>query len=353
MSRNLSRYALIFLLLALSGLIFLLRNIRSVEVRDPSRLLLKTSADTTSVTGLIGPFSLLSQSWNCHTVSTIHQLQSRIQSSLISSNLPKFHHNHTFCSQLGQKPSPEDELEERYLLDTIAWPGPSPRAATAALPLSSDPSHSLFTILPTQGGRQWHVGDVLEVLVQMHDFHGRPKRHGGDFLLARLHSPELGAGVAGKVLDHHNGFYSALFPLLWVGTALVEVSMVHSSEAVAVLQRLREERSDRVFFQSLFRLGSMSETTVCNMCLPPHQPLCNYTDLSTGEPWYCYKPKMLSCDTRINHAKGGYLKHLISNKEALLFQRFVSLKVQCVGFLRSGCASVDRVGCAMIKVLLV
>lgn len=33
MSRNLSKYALIFLLLALSGLIFLLRNIHSVEVR--------------------------------------------------------------------------------------------------------------------------------------------------------------------------------------------------------------------------------------------------------------------------------------------------------------------------------
>lgn len=49
MSRNLSRYALIFLLLALSGLIFLLRNIRSVEVRDPSRLPLKTSADPTSL----------------------------------------------------------------------------------------------------------------------------------------------------------------------------------------------------------------------------------------------------------------------------------------------------------------
>lgn len=325
MSRNLSRYALIFLLLALSGLFFLLRNIHSVEVRGQSHFLLKKKRkkQRRPHIGHVS-FFLLSQSWNCHSVSTIHQLQSRIQSSLISRNLPKYHHNQTFCSQLGQKPSPEDELEERYLLDTIAWPGPSPRAATAVLPLSSDPSHSLFTILPTQVGRQWHVGDVLEVLIQMHDFHGRPKRHGGDFLLARLHSPELGAGVAGKVLDHRNGFYSALFPLLWLGTALVEVSMVHSSEAVTVLQRLREERSDRVFFQSLFRLGSLSETTVCNMCLPPHQPLCNYTDLSTGEPWYCYKPKMLSCDTRINHAKGGFLKHLISNKEALLFQRFVS-----------------------------
>ena len=104
----------------------------------------------------------------------------------------------------------------------------------------------------------------------------------------------------------------------------MEVTLVHPSEAVVVLRRLREEQPDRVFFKSTFRLGFLSETTVCNMCLPSGpQPLCDYTDLYTGEPWYCYKPKLLRCDTRINHAKGGYQKHLISSTEALLFQRFV------------------------------
>ncbi|XP_068429283.1 NXPE family member 3 isoform X2 [Clinocottus analis] len=298
MCRYLSKYALVFLFLALSGLIFLLHNIHTVE------------------------------NWNCHTISALYQLQSRIQSSFVGVNLPTFHHNRTFCAHLGQKPFPEDELEERYLLDSIAWPVPPPGSRPAALRQTSDPVHSLFAILPVKGQREWHLGDELEALVQMHDFQGRPKHYGGDFLLARLHSPELGAGVAGKVLDHRNGFYSAVFPLVWEGSAQVEITLVHSSEAVAVLRRLREERPDRVFFKSLFRLGFLSETTMCNMCLPSdQQPLCNYTDLYTGEPWYCYKPKMLSCDTRINHAKGGYLKHLVSNKEALLFQSGVNIKV--------------------------
>ncbi|XP_061580570.1 NXPE family member 3 [Cololabis saira] len=297
--RSLSKYVLVFLFLALSGFIFLLRNIHTVET------------------------------WNCQTISAIYQLQSRIQSSVVQENLPAFRRNSTFCPHVGQKPSPEDELEERYLLDSITWPGPPAGPAPPGLRQTSDPVHSLFTILPTKAGREWHLGEQLEVLVQMHDFQGRPKHYGGDFLLARLHSPELGAGVAGLVEDHRNGFYSALFPLLWVGSARVEVTLVHPSEAVAVLRRLREKRADRVFFKSLFRLGFLSETTVCNMCLPSHrQPLCNFTDLSTGEPWYCYKPKMLSCDTRISHAKGGYLKHLITNTEALLFQSDVNIKVQ-------------------------
>ncbi|KAM9851368.1 NXPE family member 3 [Aulostomus maculatus] len=298
MCRNISKYSPIFLILALSGLIFLLRNIHTVE------------------------------NWNCHSISALYQLHSRIQSSFIPGGIPTFHHNRTFCAHLGQKPSPEEELEERYLLDSITWPEPPARSTPASLRQTSDPVHSLFAILPTKQGRQWHVGDQLEAFIQMHDFQGRPKRYGGDFLLARLHSPQRGAAVAGLVLDHRNGFYSALFPLLWVGPAQVEVTMVHSSEAVAVLRRLREERPDRVYFKSLYRLGFLSETTVCNMCLPPdHQPLCNYTDLYSGEPWYCYKPKMLSCDTRVNHAKGGYLKHIITNKEALLFQSGVNIKI--------------------------
>ncbi|KAK0141028.1 NXPE family member 3 [Merluccius polli] len=298
MCRHLYRYSPIFILLALTGLIFLLSNIHTLE------------------------------NLSCHTASTLLQLQNSIHTAFVQEGPP--YHNHTFCSHLGLEPSPEEALEERYLLNSIAWPQLPAGPAPAPLHQTSDPVHSLFAILPAKGRREWYMGDQLEALVQMYDFQGRPKRYGGDFLLARLHSPELGAGVAGRVVDHLNGSYSALFHLLWAGASQVEITMVHSSEAVAVLQRLREQRPDRVFFKSLFRSGFLSETTMCNMCLlpnPQQQPLCNYTDLHTGEPWYCFKPKMLSCDTRINHAKGGYLKEIITNKEALLFQSDVNIKV--------------------------
>ncbi|KAI3366912.1 hypothetical protein L3Q82_009561, partial [Scortum barcoo] len=130
-----------------------------------------------------------------------------------------------------------------------------------------------------------------------------PRSLGGDVLLARLHNPTLGAGVAGQVVDHLNGSYSAVFSLLWEGSAEVEVTLVHPSEAVTVLRRLTSEQPDRIYFHSLFRSGSVSQTTTCNVCLrPTQQPLCNYTDLHTGEPWFCYKPTKLSCDARINHA---------------------------------------------------
>uniref|UniRef100_A0A3P8U540 Neurexophilin and PC-esterase domain family member 3 n=1 Tax=Amphiprion percula TaxID=161767 RepID=A0A3P8U540_AMPPE len=160
----------------------------------------------------------------------------------------------------------------------------------------------------------WHVGDKLKVLIKMCDFQGHPKKSGGDVLFARLHNPTLGAGVAGKVEDHLNGTYSAVFSLLWEGS----VTLVHPSEAVTVLRRLNSEQPDRVKFQSIFYSGSISETTICNVFLrSTEQPLCNYTDLHTGEPWFCFKPKNLNCDTRINHSKREVKQNLKANEEKL------------------------------------
>uniref|UniRef100_A0A3B4UVE2 Neurexophilin and PC-esterase domain family member 3 n=1 Tax=Seriola dumerili TaxID=41447 RepID=A0A3B4UVE2_SERDU len=224
--------------------------------------------------------------------------------------------HHGFCT--FRPLSNEDALEEDLILDSIAWPE---APALVSLEQTSDPSHSTFTIPPKKGGGQWHVGDQLEVMIQMYDFQGQPKKSGGDFLVARLHDQALGAGVAGQVVDHLNGYYSAVFTLLWEGSA--EVTLVHPSEAITVLQRLNSEQPDRIYFQSVFHSGSVSETATCNVCLhPTHKPLCNYTDLHTGEPWFCYKPKTLSCDARINHSRGGFTKNL-KDKEEKLFQNFL------------------------------
>ncbi|XP_074481588.1 NXPE family member 3-like [Sebastes fasciatus] len=233
--------------------------------------------------------------------------------------------NRSFCS--FQPLSPKDALEERFILDSIAWPETPPLTAPVCLEQTSDPANSTFIILPGRGGGQWHVGDQLEVIIQISDFQGRPKKSGGDFLLAKLHNRKLGAGVAGQVVDHLNGSYSAVFSLLWEGDAQVEVTLVHPSEAVTVLRRLTSEQPDRIYFKSLFRSGSRSVTTVCNVCLrPTQQPLCNFTDVRTGEPWFCYKPKKLSCDARVDHVRGGY-KQTIKAKEERLFQSGVNMKV--------------------------
>ncbi|XP_032446104.1 NXPE family member 3-like [Xiphophorus hellerii] len=231
----------------------------------------------------------------------------------------------TVCS--FQSLSPQELSVLNSIKDAIVWPKTTSLPSKLSLNKSSDPAHSTFIILPHDDGESWQVGDQLEVLIKISDFHGRPKSSGGDFLLARLHNPTVRAGVAGRVLDHCNGSYTAVFPLLWEGSAQVEVTLVHSSEAVTVLQKLTQEQPDRIFFHSLFRSGSVTETTTCNVCLQaPLEKLCNYTDLHTGEPWFCYKPKKLNCGTRITHAKGGFRQNL-RRMEEKLFNSGVNMKV--------------------------
>ncbi|XP_032444779.1 NXPE family member 3-like isoform X2 [Xiphophorus hellerii] len=231
----------------------------------------------------------------------------------------------SFCS--FHSVLPEDALELEFLKNYITWPETPSVPANFCLNDTSHPAHSTFTILPRDGGGSWHVGDQLEVLIKINDFLGRPKKSGGDVLFARLHNQTVQAGVVGKVFDHRNGSYTAVFSLLWEGSAQVEVTLVHSSEAVTVLERVNLEKPGRIFFQSLFRSGSVTEDANCNVCLkaPPEQ-LCNFTDTHTGEPWFCYKPKTLKCEHRVTHAFKGFVPHPTGN-EAKLFQSGVNLKV--------------------------
>ncbi|XP_035851978.1 NXPE family member 3-like isoform X2 [Sander lucioperca] len=263
---------------------------------------------------------------NMEVLETPSQFQHEVNSTIIAPRVstdPDVHRS--FCT--FQPLSPKDAVEERLLLDSIAWPETPLLPAPLILEQTSDPAHSTFTILPGRGGGQWHIGDQLEVRINMSDFQGRPKKSGGDLLLARLHNQKLGAGVAGEVVDHLNGSYSAVFSLLWEGDAQVEVTLAHPSEAITVLKRLNSQEPDRIGFKSLFRSGSISETTICNVCLrPTQQPQCNHTDLRTGEPWFCYKPKNLSCDARINQAMTHYKGNLRTNEEKL-FQSGVNMKV--------------------------
>ncbi|XP_054657651.1 NXPE family member 3 isoform X3 [Grus americana] len=227
-----------------------------------------------------------------------------------------------YCSYKQQTLSKREQAEQESLLAAILWP--KPPDGKIAFVESTDPAHSDFVIV--KPSRFFKVGDELEVLVRVKDFQGKPKQYGGDYLQARIHSPLLKAGATGRIVDCRNGLYKVFFTLLWPGEVKVSVSLVHPSEAIQVLLRLREEKPDRVYFKSSFKSGRYSETTECNVCLPGDLPVCNFTDLYTGEPWFCYKPRKLSCASRISHAKGGYQKGLLTQEESLFFQSDVNIK---------------------------
>lgn len=192
---------------------------------------------------------------------TFSLFQNTVKSSIYIAHTDT-HYN--FCQ--FQPLSLKEAYEERLLLKSIAWPETPPLPFPPSLSKTSDPFHSTFTILSGREGGQWQKGDNLEVLIQIYDFHGHPKKSGGDVLLARLHNPALGAGVAGQVVDHLNGSYSTVFYLPWEGNAEVEVILkqIFKVQLVRASQLTHSESAD------LFRTVSLEYLINPGKTLPPY-----------------------------------------------------------------------------------
>ncbi|KAI1901795.1 hypothetical protein AGOR_G00038070 [Albula goreensis] len=141
------------------------------------------------------------------------------------------------------------------------------------------------------------VGDTLNVLVQMRNYVGLPKTYGGDFILARIHSPMLQASASGDVTDFHNGSYRVQFRLFWPGEVKVTVLLIHPSEAVWILQRDRAVDYGKTMHNGTFVNGSEKETTQCGLRLNTDRPLCEYRKKEDGEYFACHRPQTLPCSS--------------------------------------------------------
>ncbi|XP_019626984.1 PREDICTED: NXPE family member 3-like [Branchiostoma belcheri] len=147
----------------------------------------------------------------------------------------------------------------------------------------------------------YHQGDVLTVRVVARYEEGRPKTYGGDFFRARLISSDRSpqASSTGHVTDHCNGTYTVQFPLYWAGNVSIKIQLVHPSEAVKVLQRVREVPNKRAFSCSFVDVKTKAtNTTQCfssvNTSLPPKQQ-CDFSKPEVNGTWICEKPDKLPC----------------------------------------------------------
>lgn len=166
------------------------------------------------------------------------------------------------------------------------------------------------------------LGSNLEAILVARDHWGRPKAHGGDLFRAQLLGPELRAGVPGDVKDLENGTYLLSFPLLWAGWAQVQVRLIHSSEAVGVLQRIWREKRATVDFRGYFRgTNGTQETVICNVdpqSTGAKGSTCQYKDVVSGEIWFCAQPRTLPCNALVGHSSGSYLKVTTPHDKDLL-----------------------------------
>ncbi|KAM4675867.1 NXPE family member 3-like [Discoglossus pictus] len=206
-----------------------------------------------------------------------------------------------------------DITKFRDILKLIDWPNPP--SIITNLKFSTSSKKTQYHLLKSQA--KYQVGETLSVLIQARYHEGRAKTYGGDFFQAKLHSPKLKAGVTGQVKDYGNGSYLATFLLLWPGEVQVNIRLIHSSEAIAVLKDKREKYPEKVYFKGYFQYNGSSEVTECNLELS-QRDVCKYGDPLRGYTWQCVTPKKLPCDTWVYHSMGGYHKVTNAFEDSLL-----------------------------------
>ncbi|XP_075131838.1 NXPE family member 3-like [Leptodactylus fuscus] len=199
------------------------------------------------------------------------------------------------------------------LLKLIDWP--SPPSSVTNLTFSTSPIKCSYSLLNPR--KIYRIGENVEVIITARDHNGQTKKYGGDFFRAKLHSPALKAGVTGQVKDYNNGSYLVTFLLPWPGQAQVQIRLIHSSEAVDVLKRKREDSPGKVTFNGYFQFNGTSEVMECNLELPGHD-VCTYKDPVSGNTWYCVRPQKLPCDTLVYHSTGRISKVTNEQEDSLL-----------------------------------
>ncbi|XP_063785775.1 NXPE family member 3-like [Pseudophryne corroboree] len=226
---------------------------------------------------------------------------------------PKRRTHHTNSSNTTFVSSTSADPNFKELLRLIDWP--EPPSPVTHYNLSTSPGHCDYHLLNARD--TYRIGETLEVLITARDHHGRPKEYGGDYFRAKLHSPALKAGVTGHVKDHGNGSYLATFLLPWPGRAEVQIRLIHSSEAVAVLKKKRENHPGKLYFYGYFQLNDSSEVTECNLVLPGRD-VCKYQDPASGNTWQCVRPQKLPCESRVYHGTTLFRNVTSQLEDALL-----------------------------------
>ena len=126
--------------------------------------------------------------------------------------------------------------------------------------------------------RVYNLCDEIEIRIQARDWRNQRKLYGGDYFRAKIYTTDRFASAAsdGDVIDNGDGTYRAFFTLRWPGEVRVGVSLVHPSEGVLVLNKLREEVPTRYAYTGRFisKDGNVTENVNCHVSIETSEVRC-------------------------------------------------------------------------------
>ncbi|XP_073463975.1 NXPE family member 4-like isoform X4 [Aquarana catesbeiana] len=169
--------------------------------------------------------------------------------------------------------------------------------------------------------KKYCVGETIIILIEMFDLLGNRKTYGGDFIRARIFSPDLKAAASGRIEDFNNGTYHAYFTLFWEGNVFFSLILYHPSEAVSALWRARNWGYGLIYFTGTFTNGTHQVKSECGFQLNTKKEICEYRKEEYNEIFYCAKPESYHCGSLIYLQSFNRNLSFLSILEKSLFER--------------------------------
>ncbi|KAM9305433.1 uncharacterized protein PAF06_013989 [Gastrophryne carolinensis] len=216
----------------------------------------------------------------------------------------------------------DDGIEEIFkLIDKLV-----PKVTSDSLEEATCAEQTRSTILNPK--EEYCVGDTLVVWVAVHDYYGRRKKNGGDYLRARIHSSATNSSASGRVIDQDNGTYLVKFPLFWEGVVYVSILLMHPREAVSALWQSRNKGFNNIKYTGNFTSATDYANSECGFQLDTDEEVCSYVDKRDKEAFYCVKPKNYPCEA-LTHMNSINREHtyLMEGEQILLNRSNVGVEV--------------------------
>ncbi|KAM5135057.1 NXPE family member 1-like [Mantella aurantiaca] len=235
--------------------------------------------------------------------------------AVLYSSKPTVNHMEEFVTVASL--SSEDEIQASLIFKNISVLIPSIKFSHKDNATSAKKSRA--TILNPR--KKYCVGETIIVQIEMFDHLGNRKTYGGDFIRARMFSPNLKAAASGRIDDFSNGTYHVYFTLFWEGKVFFSLVLYHPSEAVSALWRARNWAYGLIYFTGTFTNGTHQEKSECGFQLSEKKAICEYRNEEYNELFYCAKPESFHCGSLIYLQSFNRDVSFLSPLEKSLFNR--------------------------------
>ncbi|OWF35180.1 NXPE family member 4 [Mizuhopecten yessoensis] len=147
---------------------------------------------------------------------------------------------------------------------------------------------------------QYHIGDTIEIYVQLRDSRNEAITKGGDVLRIWMTEKSLNASTGGYVIDFNNGSFLGIVKALWVGSPKITIAIGCTKEHIGLYLNFLEKYGTYFFVIGIFEKENHPGNAETQCTSIPNSQLftgkvCNFTAENYNMSFYCEKPKGYEC----------------------------------------------------------